>query len=275
LFKNLQKLLLLLCAVLTAGCFITASMAQEIIEFDGLIEPHLVVKLGSPVVGVIEAVTVDRGDRVNKSQVLVMLQSGVEKATLELARARAGLESSIQAKRTELEFAQRNQQRIKSLYDKKALPLQEWDTVETRRILAEFQLAEALENKRLAELEYQQAQEVVQRKIILSPFSGVVEERFLTVGEYVENQPILKLAEIDPLNVEVILPVNMWNKVKLGMRATVKPEAPVGGAYTAFVRIVDRVIDAASGTFGVRLELPNPELSLPPGLKCKVVFHKK
>jgi len=35
------------------------------------------------------------------------------------------------------------------------------------------------------------------------------------------------------------------------------------------------VIDAASGTFGVRMELPNPKFRLPAGLKCRVAFHKK
>ncbi|MDF1590601.1 MAG: efflux RND transporter periplasmic adaptor subunit [Desulfobacterales bacterium] len=273
--KDIRVPLLWVIMGLSLGLFVSEPIAQEIIEYEGLIEPHLVVKVGSPVVGIIETVTVDRGDRVTKGQVLVTLQSGVEKATMALARARAELEASIKAKRAELEFAQRNQQRIKSLYDKNALPLQEWDTVETKRILAELQLAEALENKRLAELEFNQAQEVVQRKIILSPFDGVVEDRFLNVGEYVENQPIFKLAEIDPLNVEVILPVSMWSRVKPGMRATIKPEAPVGGSHSAGVTIIDRVIDAASGTFGVRLELPNPELRLPPGLKCKIIFHEK
>jgi LysM repeat protein len=97
-------------------------------------------------------------------------------------------------------------------------------------------------------------------------------ERFLHPGEYVEDQPILKLAQIHPLNVEVILPVEMLGSVKAGMGATVKPEAPVTGFYTAKVKIVDKVVDAASGTFGVRLELPNPDYQLPPGLKCKVVF---
>lgn len=274
-FKHLRMLLLLVFVVLTAGPFISEPIARESVEFDGLIEPHRVINLGASVLGIIETVTVDRGDRIAKGQVLVTLQASVEKATMELAQARAELEAGIQAKRAELEFARRNEQRIKSLYDKKALPLKEWDEVETRRILAELQLAEALENKRLAELEFRQAQEVVRRKIILSPVDGVVEERLLNVGEYVENQSILKLAEIDPLNVEVILPVSLWNRVKPGMRATIKPEAPVGGAYSAAVTIVDRVVDAASGTFGVRLELPNPELRLPPGLKCKVVFHKK
>jgi hypothetical protein len=45
-----------------------------------------------------------------------------------------------------------------------------------------------------------------------------------------------------------------------------------GGTYIAKVIIVDRVIDAASGTFGVRLEIPNPEYQLPAGPKCRMIF---
>jgi multidrug efflux pump subunit AcrA (membrane-fusion protein) len=59
------------------------------------------------------------------------------------------------------------------------------------------------------------------------------------------------------------------------MTAEVRPEFPEPRKYSARVIIVDRVIDAASGTFGVRLELPNPNYFLPAGLKCKVVFTVK
>ena len=51
-------------------------------EFEGLIEPHRVVKVGSPVPGILETVDVDRGDFVKKAQVLARLQSEVEKATM-------------------------------------------------------------------------------------------------------------------------------------------------------------------------------------------------
>ena len=70
-------------------------------------------------------------------------------------------------------------------------------------------------------------------------------ERFLSKGEFVEDQPILKIAQIDPLHVEVIAPVEMLGAVRVGMRAEVRPENPVGGGYPARVTIVDRVIDAA------------------------------
>jgi multidrug efflux pump subunit AcrA (membrane-fusion protein) len=58
------------------------------------------------------------------------------------------------------------------------------------------------------------------------------------------------------------------------MQGVVTPEAPLNGtSYNARVSVVDRVVDAASGTLGVRLELPNPGYRLPAGLKCKVRFR--
>ena len=71
------------------------------------------------------------------------------------------------------------------------------------------------------------------------------------------------------------MPVEMLGSVRVGMRAKVTPEEPVTGVYTAKVAIVDKVVDAASGTFGVRLKLPNPDYRLPSGLKCKVIFFNK
>jgi multidrug efflux pump subunit AcrA (membrane-fusion protein) len=135
-----------------------------------------------------------------------------------------------------------------------------------------MQLAEEVENLGLAELEYKRSVEVLNRMTIRSPISGVVMERFLSPGEYVENQPVLKLAQIDPLNVEVFAPVEIFGTIKVGTLAKVRPEAPIGGSYNAKVVIVDRVIDAASGTFGIRLEIPNPKYHLPAGLKCRVIF---
>jgi multidrug efflux pump subunit AcrA (membrane-fusion protein) len=61
--------------------------------------------------------------------------------------------------------------------------------------------------------------------------------------------------------------------VRRGDQAEVVPETPAIKA-TARVLVADRVIDAASGTFGVRLELPNPGNQIPAGAKCKARFLK-
>ena len=55
------------------------------------------------------------------------------------------------------------------------------------------------------------------------------------------------------------------------MTAVVQPEG-IGGRHTAVVKIVDKVFDAASGTFGVRLELANRSGTLPGGVRCQVEF---
>ena len=97
-------------------------------------------------------------------------------------------------------------------------------------------------------------------------------ERLKSAGEYPDDGPILTLAQLDPLNVEVLLPASEFGSIKPGMKARVSPEAPLEGSYAAVVKIVDRVVDASSGMFGVRLELPNPDHKLPGGLRCTVSF---
>jgi len=260
-----QAILLLLVVVLP-------SVEAKSAELDGLIEPYMVANVGSGVRGIIETVDVDRGDFVKKGQVVATLQSGVEKATKELARIRAETETIIKSKEAQLAFSERKKKRYEELYKKETIPYGEMDEAETSRMMAELELQEARDNKRLAELELLRTSEVLERLTIRSPITGVVVERFLSPGEFVEEQPIFKIAQIDPLNVEAIVPVELFGSIRVGMQAQVRPEAPVEGVYTAKVKIVDQVIDAASGTFGVRLELPNPKYKLPAGLKCKIIF---
>jgi len=99
-----------------------------------------------------------------------------------------------------------------------------------------------------------------------------VVKRHFSPGEYVQEDPIMLLAQIDPLRVEVVVPVELYGRVEVGMIAGVEWEIPTGGPHSATVTIVDPVIDAASGTIGIRLELPNPDYRLPAGTKCSVEF---
>jgi len=247
----------------------------ESVALDGLIEPYLIVKVGSAVPGILNTVEADRGDLVRKGQVLAKLQSNVERAALELARARARMKGTIHSRRARLEYTKRRMERMEALFKKKVIPLEEIDESRTVREMAEKELEEALENMGLAELEHRRSVEMLKRMTISSPIAGVVMERFLAPGEYVEDQPILQIAQIDPLNVEVFAPVELLGSIKVGLIAKVQPMTPVGGAYSAKVKIVDRVVDAASATFGVRLEIPNPENRIAAGIRCKVIYPDK
>jgi multidrug efflux pump subunit AcrA (membrane-fusion protein) len=132
-----------------------------------------------------------------------------------------------------------------------------------------------INNRALADLELQRTGAEVALRTIRSPINGVVVERFMSPGEFPKQEKILTLAQIHPLRVEAYAPVSLLGKVAVGMDAYVKPEEPINGTYKAKVTVVDRVVNAASGTFGIRMELPNPDLKLPAGLKCSVRFGSK
>lgn len=216
-----------------------------------------------------------RGASVKKGQALAQLSSGPERAALELARSRATNEGEIKSASTRVQITHKKLERAEELVKKSFVSANARDEAEAEHRLALEQLRVALENRRLAELEVRRAEEVLAQREIRSPVSGVVVEVMLRPGELTssnQKEPIVKLAQVDPLNVELILPVREFGRIKPRQRAWVLPEAPVGGKYTATVEVVDAVLDAASGTFGVRLTLPNPERRIPAGLKCRARF---
>ncbi len=241
-------------------------------ELDCFIEPYIIVNLGSEVTGIIKELEVDRGDFVENGQVLGRLDTRVEEATIELLTARAEMIATIEARKANLDFAIREHERMKELYKKNIIALDETDLAETKMLIAKRELQEAIEQKHIADLELKKAKESVKRRIIKSPIRGVVVEKYLSIGELVDRQPILKLAQLDPLNVEVIAPVTLLDSFRVGDLAEITPEYPIDKSYIGKVKIVDNVVDASSGTFGIRIELPNPDYTLPAGLQCSVRF---
>ncbi|MGK0170784.1 MAG: RND family efflux transporter MFP subunit [Gammaproteobacteria bacterium] len=258
-------------ATFAGAALATPGMAVSA-EYDCLIEPFVVVNASTALEGVLETVKVGKGDVVERGQIVATLESTVEAASVEYAAERVSMDASLKARQARLDFSRKKQRRADKLKAKKYISPDEVDEFESAVIVAVQELEAEREAKQLARLELKRVQAQLLMRTIRSPITGVVVQRFLSPGEFAQAQPILRLAQLDPLHVEVVLPVSAFGTVEVGELATVAPGAPVGGEYKATVRVVDQVIDAASGTFGVRLELPNPELKLPAGLECRVRF---
>ncbi len=262
----------LLMLMLLFGSEVIAQ-TQEPAQLNCRIEPSVVVEMSSAVEGVISEVLVDKNDVVKKGDVVARLDAGLEAATVELRRVQAELSSDVQAQKLALEFSERSLARVKDLYEKKAASFSELDKLKTEQAIAQQQLQQALDRKRQAELEHNRALADLQRRTLVSPIDGVVIERFKEPGEHIDFEPVLKLAQLDPLRVEVFAPASLYGKVKAGMTARVSPELGIAEqSYSAEVVLVDQVIDGPSNTFGIRLSFPNPGNRLPSGLKCRVSF---
>lgn len=270
--------LLACCAGLALSCAAHAQPAPAVLggpEFDCLIEARQALDIRSPVEGVIDKVLVQRGASVRKGQTLALLSSGPERAALDLARSRATNEGEIKAAQARVDLTKRKYERAEELVKKNFVSENARDEAEADYRLSVEQLRVAQENRRLAELEVKRSEEVVAQREIRSPVPGIVVDVLVRPGELTssnQKDPIVKLMQVDPLNVELILPTAHFGKIKAGQRAWVMPEAPIGGKYSARVEVVDPVFDAASGTFGVRLTLPNPDRKIPAGLKCRARF---
>jgi len=172
-----------------------------------------------------------------------------------------------------MEYGARKVERARDLRKTSAIAHNELDEAETELRVAEAAALEAKEEHELAQLEYQRAAAELALRTIRSPIVGLVVERYLAPGELIRQSPILKVAQVDPLRVEVFAPLAWLDKIVPGMVADVMPDTAQSSPYMATVDTVNRVIDTANGTFGVRLHLPNPDHRIPAGLPCTVRFH--
>ena len=269
----LRRLSTLSCLAVVTVMAAPAQAQEQTDKFLCLIQPKMTLKLGTQVPGLIREMLVDRGAVVKQGDVIARLESGVEAAAVLLAEARAGNNSAVRSGQAKVEYQKRKYERMKELRKNDTVAFSTADEAETLARVAENELAEAKVNLEMAQTELVRARETLNQRIVRSPIDGVVMARTLGPGEYAFDQGhLVTLAQIDPLYVEVYVPLKEFGRIRIGMQAEVYPEDPVGGVYKAVVTVVDQVFDAASGTIGVRLELPNPTYAIPAGMKCQVRF---
>ena len=239
--------------------------------FECLLEPWQVVEVRAPVDGMIATIAVNRGDTIRKGQALVVLHSDAEKMALESAAYRSRMEGQIAAARNRIDYASKKLARLEDLKKDNFLSAQAGDEALAEKRLAESELQSAMEAREMARIEWVRTKELLALRTMTAPFAGVVVDRMLNPGDLAESgsgrRPVLKVAQIDPIRADVPLPAALFGQVKPGTKATVTSVVG-GGRFNATVRSVDRVIDAASGTFVARLEVPNPQGLVSGGARC-------
>lgn len=271
-----RSLLSVLCFSIAVGSTPPSYAAAD--TYDCLIEPTQTVELGAPVSGLIDRVLVKRGDRVARNQVLGTLESHAEQAASDLAHYKSQLAGPSQQAQSKIEFSQRKFSRRREMAAEHLMPKQDSDDAEAELKQAQAELVTAKENREVARLEYVQQSSQLALRTIRSPFDGVVVDQMMWPGEIFEpgatKHAVLKVAQLNPLRVRVVMPLRAFGEAATGMKASIAPEIPTGSHYSATVASVDRMVDAASGTFVVFMDLPNPKLDIPSGVKCKATLAK-
>jgi RND family efflux transporter MFP subunit len=244
-------------------------------RIDGVVEAINQATVSAQTGGTIQEILVDVDDYVEKGAVIIRLKDVSQQA--QLKKAQAGEKEAI----SNLAKAEDEYNRIKDIYAKKVVSKSQMDD-------ATHALSAAKARLESARASLDEAREQLSYTQVKAPYSGIVTERHVELGETV--QPGAKLmtgVSLDKLRVNVDVPQSLINKIREYNKAYVYTDAAVNGdtndnksidnelnekqIQVAAEKItIFPIADRASNTFKVRLDLPEGIKGLFPGMFVKV-----
>jgi membrane fusion protein (multidrug efflux system) len=218
------------------------------------------VTISSKKSGIIEKIFVKEGDRVKKGQILVQLDHVDAKLQVDMSEARMKeAEASLETNRTTLT-------RYQKLFETKVIPQQTYDDLVLKVKLDEARLA-------LAKAELNLARQNLSDHQIVSPIEGVVNLKIAALGEHVNVAPkdeILKIVQMDPLELEFYVPENWATKVRLGARLGFTVKAFSEERFSASLQFISPTADPSTRNVRMKALVQNPHHRLKPGFFAEI-----
>jgi HlyD family secretion protein len=243
------------------------STISNTVTATGTVEPVKQVSVGTQVSGVIKKIYVDYNSVVKKGELLAELDKTPLLASL--ASMKADLESATSA----TTYQQANYDRIKELFDKKAVS-------ETDYEAALYQYSNAKANLAKMTSEVNKANTNLGYTMIYSPIDGVILSRAVDEGQTVAasfSTPTLFTIAQDLTKMQVVANVDEADigQVKEGQKVTFTVDAYPDDNFTGTVKQVRLLAVTTSNvvTYSVVVDAPNPELKLKPGLTASIIVY--
>lgn len=222
--------------------------------------------------GRLVSVNVKLGDPVRRGQLLAKIedfeiieQVKQAQASMEVAKA------TIRQREADLKVAELNFDRSKNLYGRQLLAKQALDDAESRYLAAQAQLdlARAQSSQTAARLDELQIN--LGNTRITSPVDGFVGRRNADPGAWVsQNAPVVSVVEIARLRMQAAVVEKDLRFVGVGDPATVEVDAYPGDKFKGRVARVSPVLDPATRTATMEVEIPNTDNRLRPGMYARV-----
>lgn len=192
------------------------------------------------VAGQVVEILVEEGDRVTEGQVLARLDG--DRLRLEMERARANLGKLDQEYKRNMQLFERGLVSSGAFEDLK------------------YELEALRAIYRLTQLEYDYTQ-------IRAPIPGVIAQRHIRLGNTLAvNEPVFQVTELDPLVAYLHIPEREFRRLEAGQAAELVLDAIPGQRFKAQVQRISPVVDPATGTFKVTMEVPDQDGRLKPGM---------
>lgn len=250
---------------------VTRGVVTEQLTVVGNLIGEATVEVVSRVAGRLESVAVRLGDPVRKGQVIAKVEDA--EVRQQVAQAEAAFEVSqatVRQREADLTFAETNATRSRNLFQRQLLPQQTLDDAEARlqASQAQLDLSRAQFNQTRARLE--ELRITLGNTQILSPVDGFVGRRNLDVGGFLSgNTAVFSVVDISSVRLVVNLVERDLRRVSAGTPAETEVDAYPGEIFKGRVARVAPVLDPATRTAEIEVEIPNPNARLKPGMYAR------
>jgi len=241
--------------------------------------------------GRVVATPIERGTKVAPGAELIRLSPTETDAQMKEAEANAaqiearlGMTSGkgfdvnavpeVQNAKSSYELAQSEFNRIKSLLDQRVVSQSEFDQRRTQMEAArqQYDAARNGASQQYQSLQAARARVTLARKaladtVVRAPFSGLVAERMVSVGDYVtKGMKVAVVVRINPLRAQLTIPEQFVSAVAVGQPITFEVDAYPGRRFDGKVRYVSPTLQADQRALTAEAIVPNPTNELKPGL---------
>ncbi len=271
-----QRLVLIIVACGSLGDSLAhaqPTVLPQPLRVSGIATPRQIVSLGAVPEGRIARLYAAEDQLIKAGQILVSLDDAVQAVRVATARTRAEATADVDLARVRMEQTAQELQRLSQLDTGGFATSKELQDARLEAEVGRLQYASATQNQRLAELDYEREQAVLEQYHVRAPFDGYVAQVLKHPGDTVgEREVIVVLVDLSSLDVTVDCPIALAPRVAVGQRVLVQPIDQQWSIRTGEVITASRAADPASQTFRVRIRVPNEDAAWISGLRVQVDF---
>ncbi|MCB1061563.1 MAG: efflux RND transporter periplasmic adaptor subunit [Verrucomicrobiae bacterium] len=250
----------------------SALFSQEVASGEGMsvltyLEPYRSIEMSPAESGIIREILVKEGDHVIKGQPLLRLDDETIEARLAVAMAQADNMGGINAAESEYQLQKDRYEKLAKLESRDVSSEFEVQRALATMKTAEGRYTEALEQKRVFQLQADQARAELERRVLKSPIDGIVAEIVKDIAEPVSpiessrDEYLIRVVKVDQLQAVAHLPGTWAGRIREGdeieLQIASRDAAVPARVMVGKVEFVSPVIDSASNTVRLRLIVDN------------------
>jgi RND family efflux transporter MFP subunit len=275
--RNLKVWQAALAAIVAATVAQAQTSDSEVQDqgIEGFTEPIRKLDLIPPEPGIIASLSVHEGDRVKKDQLLGSLDCDTQQVALEIAKANMAAHGKLDSAVAERDLRRWRLAKLQKLRAEGHANDEEVTRAADELAVAEANVLTALEQHATDALEVDRIASMIERRMMRSPFDGVVTRIFREEKEFVgsNNTPVLTIMQLDKLRVIFTIPTALAVRLKADHKVLLTfPNSNQG--TTGKIESISPVTEAESDTVRVKVLIDNAEGKYRCGVRCAINLNK-